>query len=133
LIASLPTIESVTASVGASGELRYEGSSISGVEIRGRGHLWPDFTPGEFISGRNFLPSETQRAAQVVVLAEPAAEALFGSIDPVGEYVRLSGERFRVIGVFREAPNLFSAIIPPSVTVPVTTAVRRLGANADWY
>jgi putative ABC transport system permease protein len=134
LLDALPAVQSVTPAVGSSGELRYETQSINSIEIRGRGPLWPDYVKGEFVRGRNFVPSEVQRGALVGVLTETAAEAMFGTADPVGRHVRLRGERFLVIGVHREEPNLFSGLAPPAaVTVPVTTAVQRLGANPDWY
>jgi len=133
LIASLPAIHSVTASVSGTGDLQHETSTVTGVEVRGRGHLWPDFLRGEFTLGRNFLPSEERSGAQVVVLSELASEGLFGPADPVGRYVRIGGERFRVIGVFREEANIFSGLMPTSVTVPSTTAIQRLNANRDLY
>lgn len=134
LIEDLPAVQSVTPNINSSGELRYETESISSIEIRGRGPLWPDFVNGELVRGRNFVPSEVQRGALVGVLSEAAAEAMFGTANPVGRYVRLRGERFLVIGVHREEPNLFSGLTAPAaITVPVTTAVRRLGANPDWY
>jgi putative ABC transport system permease protein len=133
LIAGLPSISSVTAAVSTSGELRFESSIIESVSIRGRGYLWPDYVRGEFAYGRNFLPSEDRRGAQVVVLSETASQSLFGSIDPTGRFVRLAGDRFQVIGVFREGDNIFTGMGQMSATVPTTTAVQRLNANPDWY
>ncbi|MEX0912397.1 MAG: ABC transporter permease [Gemmatimonadota bacterium] len=133
LIRSLPTIQSVTPSVSAQGELRAGSSSLSGVTIQGRGHLWPDYVSGEFVHGRSFLAAEESRGGQVVVLDRTASEALFGLANPVGEYVRLSGERFQVIGVFQQEENIFSGFAGASVTVPALTAVQRLGANPNWY
>ena len=133
LIASLPAIQSVTPAVGTSVELRRESTVISSIEVRGRGHLWPDYSRGEFVYGRNFLPAEESRAAQVVVLSEAASDAIFQGRNPVGEYVRMRGERFQVIGVYREPGNIFSGAMPSWVTVPASTAVQRLRANPDWY
>lgn len=133
LIAALPSIQSVTPAVDTSGELRFEDSVVSDVSILGYGHLWPDYTRGEFISGRNFLEAEERRGAQVAVLSENAALALFGARDPTGRYIRINGERFQVIGVFRQPANLFSGLASPWVVVPVDVAIQRLRANANWY
>lgn len=133
LIEALPAVQSVTQSVSSSGELRYETQSLNGIEIRGRGPLWPDYVKGDFLSGRNFVRAEVRRGAQVVVLNEKAAESLFGTSDAVGRHVRLRGERFLIIGVHREEPSLFTNLASPAVIVPVTTAVQRLGADSDWY
>lgn len=130
LVEALPAVQSVTPAVQSGGELRYQTESITNVEIRGRGPLWPDYVKGDFLRGRNFVASEVQRGALVGVISESAAEALFGSADPVGRYVRLRGERLLIIGVHRDEPNIFSgSAAAPAVTVPVTTALNRLGAS----
>jgi putative ABC transport system permease protein len=131
MIAALPAIRSVTASVGTSGEIRYE-TSATNIGVRGRSHLWPDYSRGEFVYGRNFLPSEDQRGASVAILTESLAQSLFGNVDPTGEFVRISGQRFRVIGVYQETTNPFTGSMEQAATVPVTTALRRLQASPNW-
>ncbi len=133
LIATLPAVASVTPGVSTSSDVRAGTAELAGTSIQGRGHLWTDFSRGDFIAGRNFLPSEESRAAEVAVLSEAAAQGLFGAGNPVGQFIRLGVQRFRVIGVYRPAPNPFSGPAPVWVTVPSTTAVQRLGANPDWY
>jgi putative ABC transport system permease protein len=50
-------------------------------------------------SGRFFDDAETTAAAPVAVLGEAAASSLFGADDPVGRYVKVNDQWFRVIGV----------------------------------
>ena len=50
-------------------------------------------------SGRFFDERETTSAAPVAVMGEAAAAALFGADDPVGRYVKVNDQWFRVIGV----------------------------------
>ena len=50
-------------------------------------------------SGRFFDEAETSAAAPVAVLGEAAAAALFGADDPIGRYVKVNDQWFRVIGV----------------------------------
>jgi putative ABC transport system permease protein len=50
-------------------------------------------------SGRFFDEAETSAAAPVAVLGEAAAATLFGADDPVGRYVKVNDQWFRVIGV----------------------------------
>ncbi|MDR0787931.1 MAG: ABC transporter permease [Gemmatimonadota bacterium] len=131
MIGALPAVQSVTASAQANGELRYETSSLD-VSIRGYSHLWPDYTRGEFVFGRNFLPSEDRKGAPVAVLTEGVAQSLFGNVDPTGAYVRVSGERLLVIGVYRVAANPFQGTPPLEIFTPVTTAIHRLRADQNW-
>jgi putative ABC transport system permease protein len=50
-------------------------------------------------SGRFFDEAETTSAAPVAVMGEAAAATLFGADDPVGRYVKVNDQWFRVIGV----------------------------------
>ena len=51
------------------------------------------------VSGRFFDAGETAAAAPLAVLGEGAAASLFGADDPVGQYVKVNEQWFRVIGV----------------------------------
>lgn len=132
LLASLPTVQSVAANVNANADLRWGKETVSGVSIRGQSTEWPDYTLGEFTAGRNFLPSEEQRASNVIVLAGDLAESLFVGANPIGRSIRVSGDLFRVIGVYEPRPNIFSGGAQNWAVVPPTTAVKRLNANDDW-
>jgi len=50
-------------------------------------------------SGRFFDEAETTAAAPVAVLGEASAATLFGTEDPIGKYVKVNDQWFRVIGV----------------------------------
>jgi putative ABC transport system permease protein len=50
-------------------------------------------------TGRFFDETETTSAAPVAVMGEAAAAALFGAEDPVGRYVKVNDQWFRVVGV----------------------------------
>src|SRR5690606_24763543 len=132
MIASLPSVQSVTANVSANGDLRWGSETVGGVSIRGQGNQWPDYTSGEFTAGRNFTPSEEERASAVAIMASDLAESVFGALNPVGRAIRVSGEQFRVIGVYEPAPNIFAGGGENWIVVPPTTAVKRLDANSDW-
>jgi putative ABC transport system permease protein len=132
LIAALPSIRSVAAAVSATADVKHGSRTISGVSIMGRGHQWPDYAQGDFLAGRNFLPGDETRAAAVVVLSDRLADELFPGVGAVGKAVRVGGEHFQVVGVYRQTPNLFSGAAPAWAAVPPTTAIRRLNANRDW-
>jgi putative ABC transport system permease protein len=50
-------------------------------------------------SGRFFDDAETSAAAPVAVIGEAAAATLFGTDDPIGRYLKVNEQWFRVIGV----------------------------------
>jgi putative ABC transport system permease protein len=132
LIGSLPSIHSVAAAVSANADLRVGSRSVTNVAVLGRGASWPDYAQGDFLQGRNFLASDQQASAPVVVLSEGVADVLFPGTIAVGRQVRLGGEAFTVTGVYRQKPNIFSGAQPAWVVVPPTTAIKRLRAAEDW-
>jgi putative ABC transport system permease protein len=76
---------------------------------------------GEFIT-----PAQYRRNAQVVVLGQGAADELFGGLNPLGEYIRIDGSRYEVIGVFEEQDGGFGADPNLQVYIPLSTGHRKL-------
>ncbi|HXH06706.1 MAG TPA: ABC transporter permease [Vicinamibacterales bacterium] len=83
--------------------------------------------------GRFFDEAEAVRAAPVAVLGDAAARALFGADDPIGRFVKVNQQWFRVIGVV--APQLAAQIdlggLPAQdrnnlIYVPLRAALLRL-------
>lgn len=131
-IQELPSVRSVTVSISTSTDLRYGADTHSGITVSGSSADWTDYQNGDFIAGRNYLPTDAERASSVMVISEELAEAVFGAQNAVGKRVRLGGERFEVVGVYRSAPNLFASTMPNWIVVPHTTAMKRLNVNTDW-
>ncbi len=76
---------------------------------------------GEFIN-----EGHIDSAASVAVLGARLAETLFPDGDPLGKYVRLDGQRFRVIGVLEAKGSSPFGSLDNGVAVPLTTAQRKL-------
>ena len=88
------------------------------------------------LEGRFFSAEDETHAAPVCVLGAAARSSLFGSADPVGQYVKANETWFRVIGVV--SPQLSSqsdvAGVPSQdvnniMYVPVNSAILRLEDN----
>jgi putative ABC transport system permease protein len=88
------------------------------------------------LQGRFFSDNEQTGAAPVCVLGAAARSSLFGSSDPVGQYVKANDTWFRVIGVV--SPQLSSqtevAGVPSQdvnniMYVPLNSAILRLEDN----
>ena len=84
-------------------------------------------------AGRFFDQDETDRSAPVAVLGQAARQNLFGYEDPIGKFVKVNEQWFRVIGVV--GPMLSAATpiegVPTQdlnnlIYVPLFSAVNRL-------
>jgi putative ABC transport system permease protein len=88
------------------------------------------------LQGRFFNSDEENRAAPVCVLGAAARLSLFGSADPVGQYVKANETWFRVIGVVSpqlssqtEVAGVPSQDINNIMYVPLNSAILRLEDN----
>jgi putative ABC transport system permease protein len=132
MLQALPSIRSAVANVDANGSVRYGNRTVNGVGIAGRAYTWPEYARGEFLQGHNYIAADDRRGAPVVVLSWRLAEALFADGRAVGKTIRLRGQAFRVVGVFKEAENIFSAAAGSYAIVPTRAALTRLDADPDW-
>jgi putative ABC transport system permease protein len=87
---------------------------------------------GDIIAGRNVTAAENEAGARVVIINPPLAERLFAGGEAVGKDIRLNGEQFRVVGVYRPIPNAFENGDKGKLIVPFETARRRLQVDVHW-
>ena len=83
--------------------------------------------------GRFFDATDDQRATAVAVIGQAAAAALFGTRDPVNEFVKISEQWFRIIGIAAPQLTVQSDVagVPAQdrnnlIYVPLTSAILRL-------
>ena len=73
----------------------------------------------------SFLPEgDPRRGGSVVVLGPKLKQELFGTDNALGKFVRVSGNRMRVIGIMAPKGQLLGFDIDDAAYVPVTTAMR---------
>jgi putative ABC transport system permease protein len=132
LIRRLPSIRSASTSVSNGVDVRAGSQSISGVVIFGRSHQWVDYQSGDFVEGHNFLPTDEEASAPVVVISKELARSLFNGAPAVGRRVRANGAEFIVVGVFEMSDNLFAQAQKNFAFMPTSSAVKRLKFKDDF-
>jgi putative ABC transport system permease protein len=86
----------------------------------------------EFEKGRFYNESESNSGKALIVLGYEIANTLFETQDPIGENIRLYGQRFTVIGVLKKkGAGLFGDSNDTSVFLPVNFLRRMYGDNND--
>ncbi|MDD8017883.1 MAG: ABC transporter permease [Bacteroidota bacterium] len=94
--------------------------------------------------GRAFTNQEVQSADNVAVLGSDVVTKIFPRGDPVGEFIRIDGQRFKVIGVLEKKGAVLGGNQGNMVAIPITTHLNLYGkdrsvnimvqtANADVY
>ncbi len=92
-----------------SGQVCYKNTAYSG-ELYGVDQYYFQTNGYRLSYGRDFLPEDYTSFHKVALLDAGAASLLFGSTDPRGETLEISGEPFTVIGVVDRAKSSDFAI-----------------------
>lgn len=91
--------------------VKYKSSSVSSAFIMGATYDYAELQGLELAAGRTFSQQEYNSGSNKVVLGSKVAEALFGTVDPVGREVKLFGQSYLVLGVLKlEGENMFNFI-----------------------
>ena len=126
---ALERIPSVTAIVSVNEnivELTADGESKVTI-IHGATPEYQDVYKYSIASGQFFSDSDVATRDRVVVLGDKVAEDLFGDEDPVGQWVKIQGKRFDVIGVMEpKGVAIMGVSLDDIVVTPITTYQTRL-------
>ncbi|OUL24050.1 ABC transporter permease [Nostoc sp. T09] len=128
----VPTVANVTAELNSRQVVTYRnrntdvniiGTTPSFLTVR-------DFDPEK---GRFFTDIDMKRSNQVVVLGADLAERLFGSVNPVGQQLRIKNTSFQVIGVLTAKGSNLGVNYDDAALVPIITAANRLIGRTSPY
>lgn len=101
----------------ATTTLRVMGQSAEGGRVWGR----------PLVGGEWFTQAQVDRAARVGLIGPTAAEALFGSEDPLGAEVSVNGVGIEIVGVLvAMGTDIHGLDRDNELVVPISTAMHRL-------
>jgi len=127
----LPYIVGVAPQVESFGQMAYLGNHtngrVLGVTPEYLDTMNTNLPNGEFISAGNVTAN-----AAVIVLGAGIATTLFDTADPIGQFVRVNGQNFRVIGVMEAKGGTGFMNADSQAYVPLTTAMSRLSRGGQF-
>jgi len=82
---------------------KYKSSSVEGGFIIAGTQSCQEVLNLEIEKGRYFTPSEATKANAKMVLGATIAEELFGTVEPVGKKIKVSGQKVEVVGVIEKS------------------------------
>jgi putative ABC transport system permease protein len=103
------------------------------VEARGRERsvsvygVGPDFDKAfkfEVAIGTFLPPDEFERARNVVVLGAKVYRELYGAANPLGDRVRVGGQRYRVVGVMEPKGEMVGIDLDDTVYIPAARGLE---------
>lgn len=88
----------------------------------------------ELVSGRFFSENDIQRRSKVAIVGTYIVQELYAGLDPTGETIKLNGQPFTIIGVYKESGDSTETSADNKITIPYTTASRFLkNSNITTY
>jgi putative ABC transport system permease protein len=109
------------------GNVRVEFNNLGrDTQLQGTSHEGLDAWKLQTSMGR-FLPADdNHNARNFVVLGATVRKELFPGVSPLGQFVRIGGQRFRVIGVLEEKGNFLGNDLDDMVHIPAASAMQLL-------
>ncbi len=122
----IPTVELVAPSINVQGTVTRLDRTFEG-SVEGTTPDYQIVRNFRAARGRFLTRADLEEWRQVTVLGVEAAAGLFPpGVDPIGQDVRIKGERFVVVGVMQPKGQIFFTNFDEKVFIPITTAGKRL-------
>ena len=125
-----PSVQAVAPSLGGTAQVVYGNQNWS-TGVTGTTPSVLTVRDWGLASGRAFTEDDVKSANKVCLIGQTVAENLFGSIDPVGQMIRIKKIPFTVVGVLEakgQSPN--GQDQDDTIFIPVTTAQKKLFGTA---
>ena len=128
--ANCPTCELIGATASTSQTVKYGSQALKQTEIRGVTYL--DHEIGsvlELESGRHIQSQDETNSRAVCVIGSDIAEKVFGSLGPIGRWLKVGGRDFQVIGVGKKKGKILGFSQDNYVRIPITTFMKAYGSR----
>ncbi|HEX5131787.1 MAG TPA: ABC transporter permease [Candidatus Krumholzibacteria bacterium] len=134
LLPLCPAVERVSFFAESQGNyvVRYGAEKTPPTTILGAAESLPDIFSLAIDRGRFFVEPEVRYKERVVVLGSGPAADLFKETDPIGKFVLINGEKYKVVGTMQSRKHIFGSWSDNFVTVPHTTYGKDLQREGDW-
>lgn len=113
--------------------IKQEAKTAEGINMVAVSSEFADIQKLEFEDGRFYNEPESNSGAAVVVLGYEVAKTLFDDINPIGQNVRIYGQRFTVIGLLKKqgASMSVGGSNDTSAFIPANFIRRTFGDNNE--
>ncbi|WP_448565429.1 ABC transporter permease [Thalassotalea ganghwensis] len=117
----ISSVNAVAPIIAGTGYISYQGLSREVITIGST----PDFLSVRNLTlskGKGLPINSSERSSSVIILGAKVANELFSNDQAVGQWVKYSGQRFRIIGVLEERGESLGLDLRDMVIIPVRSA-----------
>jgi putative ABC transport system permease protein len=119
----LANVEYVNPSVTGNSEVRFNGKTRRTMVI-GAGHDLPKVMASSVQTGTFLADDDPTQARAQVVLGSKVRQELYAGENPLGSYLRIGGQRYRVIGVMEPKGQMLGFDLDDTVFIPAARALE---------
>jgi putative ABC transport system permease protein len=127
-IAELSSVAAVAPQVGTFAQV-VAGSENTNTQILGVTPEYSSVRNYQVADGEFITDAQVEAKSLVVVLGSNVAETLFGDTSAVGQYIKVNGRQFKVIGVLESKGSTGLGSQDDIVIAPITTVQYRLSSS----
>lgn len=132
IASQVPSIETVTAESNSRQLVTY-GNKNANINIIGTTPEFLSVRKFEVDRGRFLTDLDLKRSNLVAVMGADLANRLFGTVDPVGQQVRIKNVTFQVIGVMAAKGSNLGVDYDDAVLIPLTTQANRISGRTSPF
>ena len=116
-----------------SESIKFESKTVNSLNVVPVTDEFDDIQKLDFKSGRFFNESESNSGLPLVILGHEVSRGLFDGYDPIGQIVRLYGQKFTVIGILKkQGAGILGESNDTSVFIPSNFLRKIYGDNAEF-
>jgi putative ABC transport system permease protein len=119
----LPYVEHVIPGLAGNAEVRYEGRTRRTM-VLGEGREFSDAFTMKLQSGSFWADEDNQQARALAVIGSKIHKELYDETNPLGSYIRIGGQRYRVIGVMEAKGQILGMDMDDTVFIPAARAME---------
>jgi putative ABC transport system permease protein len=118
-------VVSVVVEQDSSEDIRFGDVTLQSVELLGTTAGFPSVRDMTVANGRFFTQTEIDRKQNVVVLGSSLADSLFGTSDPIGQYITVGSTKLVVVGVFDKKGLVGNTDFDARAYTPITVVFQK--------
>lgn len=122
---SIPSVKDASASVTGRVQVTFLNKNWS-TQVQGASQAYVRIRSAQPAVGRFFTEDESRSRARVAVIGMTVVREIFGTTNPIGEYVKMNKVSFQVIGILPEKGASGWRDQDDIIVIPISTAMYRL-------
>jgi putative ABC transport system permease protein len=112
-----------------AGDVKFGATTLLRIQISATTPNIAEIERIEASAGRYFSKTEDESRRAVCFIGADVAEKLFPTSDPLGQFIRVDGRPFQVLGVGKELGSVFGQTRDMYVAIPLSTFLSLYGSR----